>query len=60
MTTVGYGDIHPTSPKERGLSLITMLISCLVYAYTIGSIGGLVNRHNMHTAQYKEKMTYVN
>lgn len=60
MTTVGYGDIHPTSPKERALALITMLVSCVVYAYTIGSIGSLVNRHNMHTAQYKEKMTYVN
>ena len=60
MTTVGYGDIHPNTPRERALTLITMLISCVVYAYTIGSIGSLVNRHNMHAAQYKEKMTYVN
>jgi hypothetical protein len=60
MTTVGYGDIHPNTPKERALTLITMLVSCVVYAYTIGSIGGLVSRHNMYAAQYKEKMTYVN
>ena len=39
MTTVGYGDIHPNTPKERALTLGTMLISCVVYAYTIGSIG---------------------
>ena len=60
MTTVGYGDIHPNTPKERALTLITMLVSCVVYAYTIGSIGNLVSRHNMYAAQYKEKMTYVN
>jgi hypothetical protein len=50
MTTVGYGDIHPNTPNERALTLITMLISCVVYAYTIGSIGSLVTRHNMHAA----------
>lgn len=50
MTTVGYGDIHPNTPKERAWTLITMLISCVVYAYTIGSIGSLVTRHNMHAA----------
>jgi hypothetical protein len=50
MTTVGYGDIHPNTPRERALTLITMLISCVVYAYTIGSIGSLVTKHNMHSA----------
>lgn len=50
MTTVGYGDIHPNTPRERALTLITMLVSCVVYAYTIGSIGSLVTRHNMHAA----------
>lgn len=50
MTTVGYGDIHPNTPKERALTLITMLVSCVVYAYTIGSIGNLVSRHNMYAA----------
>ena len=50
MTTVGYGDIHPNTPKERTLTLFTMLISCVVYAYTIGSIGNLVSRHNMYAA----------
>ena len=48
MTTVGYGDIHPNTPKERALTLITMLVSCVVYAYTIGSIGSLVTKHNMY------------
>ena len=43
MTTVGYGDIHPNTPKERVLTLFTMLISCVVYAYTIGCIGSLVS-----------------
>lgn len=50
MTTVGYGDIHPNTPKERALTLFTMLVSCVVYAYTIGSIGSLVSRHNMYAA----------
>lgn len=48
MTTVGYGDLHPNTPKERAVTLCTMLVSCVVYAYTIGSIGSMVTKHNMY------------
>jgi len=60
MTTVGYGDVHPRTPLERAYTMTAMLLGCVVFAYTIGSIGNLVTRHSVRVAAYKEKITYLN
>ena len=60
MTTVGYGDVHPSTPNERLYGFFAMLVACGVFAYTVGNIGEMVTRLNLQAAQYKEKMTYVN
>ena len=39
--TVGYGDITPISIQEKILTMIFILISCAMYAYTINTIGFL-------------------
>lgn len=33
MVTVGYGDIVPSNPTETFFSIITILLSCAVFAY---------------------------
>lgn len=42
MTTVGYGDIIPITNNEVIYSIISMVVACGIFAYTIGSIGGLI------------------
>ena len=41
MVSVGYGDISPKSKVEKTVSIITILISCGVYAYTITFVGNI-------------------
>jgi CRP-like cAMP-binding protein len=60
MTTVGYGDVHPSTPNERLYGFFAMLVAVGVFAYTVGNIGEMVTRLNLQATQYKEKMTYVN
>jgi hypothetical protein len=35
MITVGYGDILPVTPLEMIICVITMLIACGVFAYSV-------------------------
>ena len=39
MTTVGYGDITPKNKNEVLMSIITMMIASMVFAYSINKIG---------------------
>lgn len=39
MCTVGYGDISPRNYKEIMLAIITILVTCGVFAYMLNSIG---------------------
>ncbi|CAD8043177.1 unnamed protein product [Paramecium primaurelia] len=39
MTTVGYGDISPITPTERGLGIFFLLVACGGFAFTMNSIG---------------------
>ena len=42
MTTVGYGDIYPITEFEMIYAMMSMLISCGVFAYVVGSIETIV------------------
>ncbi len=37
--TVGFGDIRPSTEAEIILCIVTILVSCGVFAYSINSIG---------------------
>ncbi len=36
---MGFGDIRPQNNLEVGVCIMTVMISCGVYAYTINAIG---------------------
>ena len=39
MITVGYGDITPITVREKIYVLFMTMISCMVFAYSLNSIG---------------------
>lgn len=42
MSTMGYGDIRPTTDNEKIFVIIAMIIACGTFAYIVGSIGTIV------------------
>jgi hyperpolarization activated cyclic nucleotide-gated potassium channel 2 len=60
MTTVGYGDILPNSTSSRMYVTFTMILSCGIFAYTLGSIGSLVAKQNAEATVYREKVVNLN
>ena len=43
MITVGYGDITPQNEIECSFVVTTMIITGMVYAYSLNSIGNIIN-----------------
>ena len=43
MTTVGYGDITPTTLYETAFAIVAMLSSCGIFAYSFNSLGSIVD-----------------
>jgi hypothetical protein len=41
-TSVGYGDISASNYIERCYLIVMLIISGILYAYTINSIGGIM------------------
>lgn len=42
MATIGYGDIHPVTYRERILSIVIMIASSIIFGYILSSIGSLM------------------
>lgn len=51
MITVGYGDIVPVTMAERIVSIIAMLSGCGMFAYSMNSIGILVQNLNARSSK---------
>lgn len=60
MTTVGYGDIVPRTTQERVFVTCAMIISCCTFAYMIGSIGSVVQKQNLESDKYRERVIILN
>ena len=50
MSTIGYGDIHPTSFRERVMSIIIMIASSIIFGYILSSIGSLLVEINAYNS----------
>ncbi|OMJ81416.1 hypothetical protein SteCoe_18155 [Stentor coeruleus] len=60
MATVGYGDIVPITKNEMIFALVALLVSCGMFAYTVGSIGVLVSKYTQDEREYREKTVSIN
>ena len=60
MTTVGYGDIYAITNLEKIYAMCSMLVSCGVFAYVVGSIENIVRASTYIDSEFKETILHVN
>eukprot|EP00359_Climacostomum_virens_P002321 CAMPEP_0204913994 /NCGR_PEP_ID=MMETSP1397-20131031/11860_1 /ASSEMBLY_ACC=CAM_ASM_000891 /TAXON_ID=49980 /ORGANISM="Climacostomum Climacostomum virens, Strain Stock W-24" /LENGTH=715 /DNA_ID=CAMNT_0052085379 /DNA_START=31 /DNA_END=2178 /DNA_ORIENTATION=- len=60
MTTVGYGDISAFTREEMVCAIMAMALACGVFAYTVGSIGGLVSKQSAEENAHRERVVALN
>lgn len=59
LTTVGYGDITPTTEIEITFTLMVMFLGVSMYAYIIGSVSSLISNLDAAQARYREKLDQI-
>ena len=60
LTTVGYGDVSPTTFPERIFLVVAMLIGASIHAYVLGSICEIIASLNRRHAEFNNVMDSVN
>ena len=60
MSTIGYGDIVPTTTGERFYIIFAMLIGTSVFAYVVGSVCGIVASMDKKSAEHHDLMDTLN
>jgi Ion transport protein/Cyclic nucleotide-binding domain/Zinc knuckle len=54
MIAIGYGDLSPRTVPERVVGIFTMIISCVVFGYVLGSVGTIVEKHTSKNKERRE------
>lgn len=60
MTTVGYGDIVPITDNELVFTIISMVVACALFAYTVGSISGIIGKQSEENSVHRERVVALN
>ena len=58
-TTVGYGDIKPTNTDEKTFTILLMLLGCIMFSYTIGSLGSIFGQIDTQSSIQHERILYL-
>jgi hypothetical protein len=59
LTTVGYGDIVPTSDNERMYTIAAMVVGGAFYGYVVGAITSMVSSNDLNTTAYYDRMDNI-
>jgi len=59
LTTVGYGDITPTSNLEIAFTLVVMILGVSMYAFIIGNVASVVSNLDASQTRFREKLDQV-
>jgi hypothetical protein len=59
LTTVGYGDITPTSDSERFYAMFAMVVGGAFYGYIIGSVTSIVSDRDLNKRAFYSRMDLV-
>lgn len=60
MISVGYGDITPKNTPEVLITVFTMFISCILFAYSINSIWEVIRELNENRFKFDKHVTAIN
>ena len=60
MNTVGYGDIVPQTVFERFFTIFIIFFACWIFAYTINSIGIILQDINRKSQEYIRSINLIN
>ena len=60
ITSVGYGDILPTSPGEMRLATFALLSGGILWAYIIGSACGIISTLDVAMIEHRQRMDQLN
>ncbi|CAD8071649.1 unnamed protein product [Paramecium sonneborni] len=60
VSTVGYGDITPKNDYEIGITLITMIIAGMVFAFNVASIRDVIVQMNSQETRYNSYEAVIN
>jgi hypothetical protein len=56
LTTVGYGDLIPSSDKERMYAMVAMIVGGAFYGYIIGSMTSVITDMDIDARAFNERM----
>jgi hypothetical protein len=59
-TTIGYGDIVPSTDMERVVCTLCMLIGGFMFGYIIGAVGSVITSRNLRHAEFCGDMLHLN
>ncbi|KAL4486166.1 hypothetical protein ABPG72_012219 [Tetrahymena utriculariae] len=59
MATVGYGDITPQNSLEILFTTITIFVTCVVYAFSLNTIGGIIENIEKKDKKYKDNLQII-
>jgi len=60
ITTVGYGDIKPTTDHEKVYSVFVMLIGAALFSFIVGNVSNLAYRLSVMKQLHKTKRSEIN
>jgi voltage-gated potassium channel len=59
LTTTGYGDITPSSPREILFCVLAMVIGGFFYGYVVGTIASMVAKSDLNKSAFYDRMEFV-
>ena len=59
LTTVGYGDVLPTTNAERLFTVMVMLFGAIIYASIFGNVAVLIQSFDMAQARYQDRINHL-
>jgi hypothetical protein len=60
LTTVGYGDIEPSTIDERIFAIIWMIFGTGFFSYTLGKLSSILENVDKKWAEFEKRMHLFN